>query len=82
METKDLEKYLSDLGFELIKDKKKAIICFSNGLSVLQNKTAIQIAHPSFKQVNQYPYTPMVGYRGGEYLCELIHNTLTKAEFS
>lgn len=78
--TKHLEKYLIGLGFELVEDKEKALIKFSDGLNAIYDNTAIQISYPCFKQNNQYPYTPMVGYRGGYYLCQIINNTLTKAE--
>lgn len=77
-----LKEYLLGLGFELTDDNKRSIINFSNGIEALRNPNVIQISYPSFRQENEYPYTPYMGYRGARYLTQVIYNTLTKAEIS
>lgn len=75
-----LGKYLRGLGFEIVDDNENTIIQFSDGIEALNNPKVIQITHPSFKQDNEYPFIPMMGYRGAYYLIEQINNYLTKAE--
>ncbi|QUH27933.1 nitrogenase component 1 [Vallitalea guaymasensis] len=79
---KYLEEYLYKLGFKKTVDEREAIIRFSDGIEALHNQNVIQISPPSFRQDNEYPYLPIMGYRGAYYLVQQINNTLTKAELS
>ncbi|WP_304943390.1 nitrogenase component 1 [Vallitalea guaymasensis] len=79
---KYLEEYLYELGFKKTVNEGEAIIRFSDGIEALHNQNVIQISHPSFRQDNEYPYLPIMGYRGAYYLVQQINNTLTKAELS
>jgi nitrogenase molybdenum-iron protein alpha/beta subunit len=79
---KYLEEYLCELGFDKTSDSQQAIIHFSDGIEALHNQNVMQISHPSFQQENEYPYSPIMGYRGAYYLLQQINNTLTKAELA
>ncbi|GMQ58707.1 hypothetical protein AN1V17_31020 [Vallitalea sediminicola] len=79
---KYLEEYLYELGFKKALENEEAIIRFSDGIEALHNQNVIQISHPSFRQENEYPYLPIMGYRGAYYLAQQINNTLTKAELA
>lgn len=72
----ELKNYLASLGFEYSYDLNEAVLRFDNGIETRAHKNTIQVSHPSFKQLNEYPYTPYMGIRGAYYLCEQINNKL------
>lgn len=72
----ELKDYLAALGFKYTENPELAVLRFDNGIETRANKNALQVSHPSFKQSNEYPYTPCIGIRGSYYLCEQINNML------